>query len=66
MRYYDTNVGNFKIREASEEDIPLILSLIKEIAEYEKMSDEVIATEETLRNSIFENNRAESSNIRTR
>ena len=59
MRYYDTNIRNFKVRETSEEDIPLILSLIKEIAEYEKMSDEVIATEETLRNSIFENNRAE-------
>lgn len=59
MRYYDTNIENLKIRETSEEDCELILSLIKEIAEYEKMSDEVIATEETLRESIFKNNRAE-------
>lgn len=59
MRYYDTNMKNLKIREAVEDDIPLILSLIKEIAEYENMSNEVIATEESLRKSIFENNRAE-------
>ncbi|MGG7142403.1 N-acetyltransferase family protein [Clostridium nigeriense] len=59
MRYYYTSIENLKIRETNEEDCELILSLIKEIAEYEKMSDEVIATEETLRESIFHNNRAE-------
>lgn len=59
MKYYDTNIENLKIRETSEEDCSLILSLIKEIAEYEKMSDEVIATEESLKESIFKNNRAE-------
>ncbi|ATD55673.1 GNAT family N-acetyltransferase [Clostridium chauvoei] len=59
MKYYKTNIENLKLRETTIEDIPLILSLIKEIAEYEKMSHEVIATEETLKKSIFENNRAE-------
>lgn len=59
MRYYDTDMENLKIREAIEDDTQLILSLIKEIAEYENMSNEVIATEESLRKSIFENNRAE-------
>ena len=59
MKYYDTNIENLEIRETSEEDCSLILSLIKEIAEYEKMSDEVIATEESLKESIFKNNRAE-------
>ena len=49
---------NLIIREAKEKDIGVILNLIKEIAEYENMSDEVIATEETLRESIFKNNRA--------
>lgn len=58
MKYYKTNIENLKLRETTIEDIPLILSLIKEIAEYEKMSHEVIATEETLKKSIFENNRA--------
>lgn len=47
---------NIKIIKAEEKDIPLILSFIKEIAEYEKLSDEVIATEESLRQSLFRNN----------
>lgn len=59
MRYYDTGIDNLKIRETNEKDCELILSLIKEIAEYEKMSKEVIATEETLLEYIFKNNRAE-------
>ncbi len=44
------------IKIAEEKDIPLILSFIKEIAEYEKLSDGVIATEESLRQSLFSNN----------
>ena len=60
MKYYDTNIENLKIRETNEKDCILILSLIKEIAEYEKMSDQVIATEESLKESIFKNNRAEA------
>ena len=46
------------IRDAKESDIKVLLNLIKEIAEYEKMSDQVIATEETLMESIIKNNRA--------
>lgn len=42
-----------KIRPASEEDVSLILSLIKELAEYEKLSDEVTASEDSLRQSLF-------------
>ena len=38
---------------AEEGDIPLILSFILKIAEYEKLSDKVVATEETLRASLF-------------
>jgi GNAT superfamily N-acetyltransferase len=40
-------------RAATEEDVPLILSLIKELAEYERLSHEVVATEEALRDSLF-------------
>lgn len=36
MRYYDTSIKALKIRETREEDCGLILSFIKEIAEYEK------------------------------
>ncbi len=42
-----------RVREASEEDVPLILSFIRELAEYEKLSHEVVATEEELRESLF-------------
>ena len=43
----------FQIRNASEQDIPLILQMIKGLAEYEKLSDQVIATEDGLRESLF-------------
>jgi GNAT superfamily N-acetyltransferase len=42
-----------EIRAATEDDVPLILSLIKELAEYERLSHEVVATEEALRDSHF-------------
>ncbi len=42
-----------RIRGATEEDVPLVLSLIRELAEYEKLSHEVVATEEGLRDSLF-------------
>lgn len=41
------------IRTAIESDIPLILSFIKDLAEYERMADKVVATEERLRRTLF-------------
>lgn len=42
-----------EIRIAAEDDVPLILSFIKELAEYENLSHEVSATEDLLRESLF-------------
>ncbi len=42
-----------EIRAATEDDVPLILSLIKELAEYERLSHEVVATEEAHRVTLF-------------
>ncbi|WP_144391337.1 GNAT family N-acetyltransferase [Pleionea sediminis] len=42
-----------EIRNAMESDVPLILSLIQGLAEYEKLSHEVVATENSLKNSLF-------------
>jgi GNAT superfamily N-acetyltransferase len=42
-----------EIRDATEEDAPLILSLIRELAEYERLSHEVVATEKALRDWLF-------------
>lgn len=42
-----------EIRIATEDDVPLILSFIKELAEYENLSHEVYATEDLLREYLF-------------
>ena len=47
------------IRFATEADCPLILGFVKAHAAYEKMSDQVIATEELLHEWIFEKKKAE-------
>lgn len=41
------------IRPAAIEDVPLILDFIRKIAEYEKLSHAVVATEEILSESLF-------------
>jgi GNAT superfamily N-acetyltransferase len=48
------------IRSTSETDTLSLLNLIKELASYEKLSDQVIATEESLRYWLFEMKRAEA------
>ena len=48
-----TSIPDFVIREAVENDVPLILSFIHELAEYEKLANEVVATETVLRESLF-------------
>ena len=45
--------GDIRIRFATKNDIPLILKFIKELAAFEKLSDEVVATEELLQQSLF-------------
>ena len=40
-------------RSATEDDVPLVLSFIRELAEYERFSHEVVATEESLRENLF-------------
>lgn len=46
-------------RSTQKEDVPLILELIKELAKYEKLEHEVVATEEILEEWLFEKKRAE-------
>ena len=48
-----------EFRYAGKEDSALILNFIRQLAAYEKMSDQVIATEELLREWIFEKQKAE-------
>ena len=48
------------LRFAREDDIPLVLRLIRELADYEHMLDEVVATEELLREWMFERRTVEA------
>jgi GNAT superfamily N-acetyltransferase len=41
------------IREATEADVPLILQFIRDLADYERLADRVVATEEMLRRTLF-------------
>lgn len=51
--------SDFKIRFAVKEDTAIILDFIKELAEYEKMLDQVRATIEILKKTIFDDKKAE-------
>ena len=45
------------IRQATEADVPLILQFIHDLAEYERLAERVVATEEMLRRTLFGNPR---------
>ena len=44
---------DIRIERARDEDVPLILSFVHELAEYERSADKVVATVENLRESLF-------------
>ncbi|MGN8913360.1 N-acetyltransferase family protein [Anaerofustis butyriciformans] len=51
--------SKISFRFAKKEDTGLILDFIKKLAEYEKLLDEVVATEDLLKEWIFEKEKAE-------
>lgn len=51
--------NKLSFRNAERQDAPLILQFIKELADYEKMLDEVVADEATLEEWIFDKQKAE-------
>ena len=44
---------DFRIDAASEADVPVILQMIRALADYEKLGHEVVATEAGLREALF-------------
>ena len=52
-------MSKLTFRKAEEKDCGLILFFIRELATYEKMLDEVVATEELLREQLFRRHGAE-------
>ena len=51
---FQTRIPGLTLRFAIEPDVGTILGFIRELAEYEKLSHEVVATEDTLRASLFQ------------
>ena len=52
-------MSRLEFRRAEEKDAALILRFIRELAAYEKLDGQVVATEELLREWIFEKGKAE-------
>lgn len=50
-----TTINEITIRKANPDDTKFIFSLIKELAIYEKLSDQVVVDEHSLRKSLFPN-----------
>ena len=50
-----TTPNSISISSATERDIPIILKFIKGLADYEKLSHTVAATEDSLRKTLFGN-----------
>ena len=48
-----TETSNFAIRSANVNDVGTILSLINELADYERLTHEVVANENDIRRSLF-------------
>jgi GNAT superfamily N-acetyltransferase len=57
---------DYEIRPAQAEDVPDILRLIRALAEYEKLANEVVATEDKLRVALFGERPAAETLIATR
>ena len=49
----EADTSRLVIRPAAEEDVALVLALITELAEYERMADQVVATEADVRRALF-------------
>jgi GNAT superfamily N-acetyltransferase len=46
-------MAGIEITPATPTDVPLLLTLIRALAEYERLADQVSATEDRLRESLF-------------
>jgi GNAT superfamily N-acetyltransferase len=53
MSIISTRIDGLELRLATEADVPTILSFIQQLADYEKLSDQVVATEQKLRDTLF-------------
>jgi len=59
------DANDVQIRAATEADVPVVFDLILELAEYEKLAEEVAGDAEILRRTLFEEKAAEALLIET-
>jgi GNAT superfamily N-acetyltransferase len=57
MSIISTRIDGLELRLATEADVPTILRFIQQLADYEKLSDQVVATEQKLRDTLFADSR---------
>jgi GNAT superfamily N-acetyltransferase len=50
---YPTRVPGLTLREAARDDVPVLLAMIRELAEFERLSDAATADEATLASELF-------------
>jgi GNAT superfamily N-acetyltransferase len=53
MKSSNNEIPGFKIQAATKAHVPVILAFIKKLADYERLSHEVVATEDGLRETLF-------------
>jgi GNAT superfamily N-acetyltransferase len=58
-RYIETSIQGFTLRFAEEKDAALIVSFIRQLAEYENLTDMAVVTEELLQEFLFKEKGAE-------
>ncbi|HEX2927852.1 MAG TPA: GNAT family N-acetyltransferase [Ruminiclostridium sp.] len=51
--YIETAIEGYRLRMANENDIPVIIDFIRQLAEYENLSDMVVLTPEVLKEELF-------------
>ena len=54
----DKGNSNITIKPVTRQEVPVLLSLVKELAEYERLAHEVQVTEEIMAESLFEDRAA--------
>jgi GNAT superfamily N-acetyltransferase len=59
-QYYEASVAGLRIRIAEEDDAPAIYEMIMGLAEYENMTDVMVASEELLKENLFRKKQAEA------
>jgi GNAT superfamily N-acetyltransferase len=48
-----SGADRFRIQPATEHDVPIVLDLIRQLADYERLRQEAVATEADLRDGLF-------------